>query len=443
MKKLILLLLVSFAMVSSSFAGKIATYPSKPVPLGLGDKLLGTDFDDGKTKNFTLNSLKTLFTGSEVTVVSDLSQLGALVGGFYELTEGTYLFDGDLTFANNIKLTTINGRYLFRGLQANQVITSTAVGNFIDTTTVTGIWLQIENLFFSSTTATNIIRVANGDSLIMNFVLFVSTAKCFTVTDTGFLTIDAFAMVACDDGGTITNVNVQTYQRAQWSSGTDSNGTAFSVSGTGSRLVSNGIECEAKTTEKIWDIDSGYTGSISMTSGAFTDDGGVFFDATGKNQTDTGVKVLNISKVPNSKTIAMWTVQVNTTPTELTQNTWTDFNFNAMAVVLPSNERFTLTNTTTGEVRYDGLEDFEGALICALSGLGEGSSAEYQFRAVVNGLPVGTPVVLSANAIPATMSSTVLLSDVSLVTNDLVRIQVQNVDSDTDFTGKFVTCRVQ
>jgi hypothetical protein len=422
--------------------GKIATYASKPPPLSYADKIIGTNSDDGTTKNFTLTELNSLFTGSNVKVISNLSQLGDLVGGFYELEEGTYLFDGDLTFANNIKLTTINGRYLFRGLQANQVITSTATGNFIDTV-ATGIWLQIENLFFSSATTTNVIRVANADSLIMNFVLFVDTAKCFTATDVGFLTIDAFAMVGCDDGGTITNVDVITMQRPQWSSGTDANGVAFDISGTGSRLVVSGIECEAKTTETIFDIDAAYGGLTSITSGAFTDDGGVFFDATGKNQESVGLRVLNVGGIPDSKSEGMWTVQGNLELTLLSGSNWFDFDFDASVVSTPSNERFTLTNTTTGELRYDGIENFEGALICTISGLGSGSAAEYQFRAVVNGTPLIPISILSANEISGTMSSTTLLADVPLVTNDLVKIQVRNVGSDTDFTGKFVTLLIR
>jgi hypothetical protein len=442
MKKTASIILLLLTLINLSFAGKIGLYPPKLTNIVLDDKLLGTDFSDGSTKNFTLDALKTVFTGSEVKVISDLSQLGPLVGGFYELSEGTYLFDGDFTFANNIKLTTVNGRYLFRGLQANQFITSTATGNFIDTTTVTGIWLQIENLFFSSSTADNVIRFANGDSLIMNFVLFNNTAKCFTITDTSFLTIDAFAMVGCDDGGTITNTDVITMQRPQWSSGTDSGGTAFSISGTGSRLVVSGIECEAKATETIFDIDAGYSGAVSMTSGAFTDDGGVFFDPAGKDQTYINVGVLNISGVPNSKTVGSWTVQDNLAVTALTQNQWTDFDFNALAVTTASNERFTLTNTTTAEIRYDGLQNFEGGLICSISGFGAGSAAEYQFRAVLNGVPLSPISILSANEITGTMSSTTLLVDLSLVTNDLIRIQVRNIDSDSDFTGKFVTTRI-
>jgi hypothetical protein len=230
----------------------------------------------------------------------------------------------------------------------------------------------------------------------------------------------------------------------QWSSGNDASGVAFKISGTGSRLISDGVECEAKATESIFLIDNAYTGVTAMTSGVFTDDGGVFFNASGKNQTLPGVDILNIGGVPNSKAIGSITVQSNGEPTEIANsNEWTDFDFNASAVETSSNERFTLVNTTTGEMRYDGLEDFEGALFCTISGSGSGGASQYQFRAVINGVPLTPISILSANEISGTMSSTALLADIPLETNDTVRIQIQNISNDSDFTGSFVTIRVQ
>ncbi|RLC69244.1 MAG: hypothetical protein DRH97_00095 [Chloroflexi bacterium] len=421
---------------------KIATYASKVPPFSVADKLIGTNSADGKTNNFTLGELDDYF--SVTTIVKEPSDLGDLVGGFYELSSGTYEYVGNQTFPNNIKLIDVGGSYLFRGVQANTTLTATGTGNFIDNLGNAGTWLQIENLFFASSTVTNIINFANGNTLAMDFVLFLAVTKPLTITDSAFLTMNTFGFSGCDDGATITNVNVQTYQRPQWSGGTNSNGVAFRISGTGQRIVSDGIECEAQPTESIWDIDSGYTGLVSMTSGAFTDQGGSFFAAGGKDQTVPGVGVLNIGGVPNSKAIGSITVQNNTQATSIADPTeWTDFNFDALAVVTSSNERFTLTNTTTGELRYDGLEDFEGALFCTISGFGSGGASEYQFRAVKNGVPLAPISILSANEISGTMSSTALLSDIPLVTNDLVRIQVQNISNDSNFTGKFVTIRVQ
>jgi len=424
----------------------ISSYASKPAPLSYLDKLIGTNSDGSSTKNFNLAEINALIAGDTSIVISELSQLGTPVSGYYELTDpGLYKFADDIDFGTNgLKLMTIDGRYVISGNNLN-TLSYSGTDPFIVSNS-TGQILFIDKVQISTPNATAVEMINNtGGSLLFYTPLFVDCQKVADLENLGFLTIEQIAMVDCGDGITCDNVGVIWSLRLQWSLGKDAGGVALTALGASSqRLISIGSETQAAATEAIYDIQATYAGVASLSSGVHTNGTGEFFKTGSKDQTTPGVGVLNIGGVPNSKSIGSWTVQGNLEPTSIADpNEWTNFNFDASVVETSSNERFTITNTTTGELRYDGLKDFEGGLFCTISGFGSGGASEYQFRAVVNGIPLTPISILSANEMTGTMSSTALLSDIPLSTNDLIRIQVQNVSNDSNFTGKFVTARIQ
>lgn len=127
----------------------------------------------------------------------------------------------------------------------------------------------------------------------------------------------------------------------------------------------------------------------------------------------------------------------NATATVITtQNTFVNLDLGSPGAVAAGNiELFTVTNATTGEIRYDGLNpitlNVSGVLIASSSGGGQ----RFNFRALKNGsaLPspdnVDVPIEVGNN-----LSGTALGWAVELVTNDLFRLQVENADGTSNIT---------
>jgi hypothetical protein len=421
---------------------KIATYASKPPPLAYADKIIGTDSTDGSTKNFNLSELNSLFSGSTVKVISELDQLGVPVAGYYQLPAGKYIFDGDIDFGTDgIDLIDIGGKYELIHNNFSQ-ITYTGATPFI-INTGTGVILQWYNGFVSTPNATAI-ALTNANSFINGTVLFVNCKKAGTMDTVDFFTaVDGLPMVACGDGFTLTDVGVSTITRPQWSNGQNLPGAvAFDFEGAASqRVVMSNLEDQTTVNEAFVNVNVNFGGMISIGGGVHTS--GPFFAVGSRDQTDIDINVIGVSGVSNSRTVGSVTVQGNAIETGLTLGNWSDFDFGGLAQTTESNQAFTLMNTTTGEIRIDAPDGLEGSIFASISAVGSGGASLYEFRVVVNGSPVGVPAVVSANEISGTMSATPLLSDVILVQNDLVKLQVRNTASGSGITGSYVTYQVR
>ena len=123
----------------------------------------------------------------------------------------------------------------------------------------------------------------------------------------------------------------------------------------------------------------------------------------------------------------------NTTVTSIgTISTFEDLNLNALAVAGSNIELWSLTDTTTGELTYNGLQDFSGELIASLSCTSTGGVQEFEFRVVVNGAATADAVIASVEMSSSPKIVVALISPISIVTGDTVRLQVQNVDGTSD-----------
>jgi len=134
-------------------------------------------------------------------------------------------------------------------------------------------------------------------------------------------------------------------------------------------------------------------------------------------------------------TVPLGTMNVvgNSTATTIsTQNTYVDFALNALAAVGADNVDFTVTNTTTGEIRYDGTPDVTLVIFGSI-GVSTPGSQNYEIQALKNGSVLPDGIITPVNT-DSTSNSVPFLSTVTLVTNDLIRFQIQNIDGTDDVT---------
>ncbi len=132
-------------------------------------------------------------------------------------------------------------------------------------------------------------------------------------------------------------------------------------------------------------------------------------------------------KIPNIGSMA---VGGNTAITAvLVINTFYDLNLGGAAVEASDIAQWTLTNTTTGELRYDGVATVHLTCTGLISAFSSGGTQRFNFRLLKNGSPLPAPDDID---IPIELKSNIaaspMLWPLSVSTGDLFRLQVENAD---------------
>ena len=164
-------------------------------------------------------------------------------------------------------------------------------------------------------------------------------------------------------------------------------------------------------------------------------------DATGtvtsvvQTQKTVGVNSLGNGAQANSKAIGSWFIVGNAALTTIvTQNVFVDLNLAAGAISGSNIERWTLTDTTTGELRYDGDRPFSGQLVANVSAKKTGAAIRlYHLRAVKNGVELPDPIRASFE-VKETELATGLIVPIEAVNGDTIRLQLANQDATDDVT---------
>lgn len=179
------------------------------------------------------------------------------------------------------------------------------------------------------------------------------------------------------------------------------------------------------------DMDEGTLNVLAANGYKYTKVVGVSFTAMSAGERT----VVDDADVQGQKGRALCSVVVsgNTVVTPISAvDTWVNLELDSLAVAGSNIDLWGSVDSTTGEVTYTGLADFNGELRATLSVLGSGGNQNFQFRAVVNGSPLGDVIVSSADLSSALVVEMPLIASIQCVTNDLVRIQVQNTSGTSD-----------
>ncbi len=179
--------------------------------------------------------------------------------------------------------------------------------------------------------------------------------------------------------------------------------------------------------ESIFDFDSGLVSPIVIAATNLSSADGDFYEPGGLDQTSIYVTSSNNAGSPDSKNIGSYVNKGNVTLTTIsTINTWTDLNLGT--VTAGSNiEQWTITNTTTGEMRYDGVNDFQGVLTAVIN-IQPNINNRFRLRFVVNGAVTSDDVEILFEASTAGGANPVIPIPVNIPLivsqNDLVRPQI-------------------
>jgi hypothetical protein len=164
--------------------------------------------------------------------------------------------------------------------------------------------------------------------------------------------------------------------------------------------------------------------------------------------TQKSLKVISTANsfIPDSKIIGSSYIKSNAAVTSApTSGTFYDVNFNAGLLTGSNIERFTLTNTTTGELRYDGEFEFNGVIRVSLSALSTGGDRVFHFRFVKDsgaGFAVLPDDMITSVEIGANVGSASLTVPITMNKNDIIKPQVTRVDGNSTVTVRQYSCNV-
>lgn len=116
-----------------------------------------------------------------------------------------------------------------------------------------------------------------------------------------------------------------------------------------------------------------------------------------------------------------------------TQGVFVDLNLDASAEEGSNINLWSVTNTTTGELTYNGLAPFDGSIIATIASISAGGVNEFHFRTVKNGSPL-IDNILAGREIGNVSASITLLAPICVDPNDTIRIQVSNEDGTSNIS---------
>lgn len=384
---------------------------------------------------------------TETVIVKAESDLPVPSGGVIQLENKEYIFSGIVSIANALNFPATGGCFLTGENHINDGINYTGSVDLFTGTGFTAGFAVMENLLIKAPTGTvyNVIAGSNAFMLAV-FCVFNDVSSMGNVSNCG-CTFMFSSVTDYGDGIQLTSNAGATVGRMFFDQGKNSaNSDMVKISGTHKTIqINSNFFVTAGANERVFNIEasSTTTGAIAVGNAIDTVAGGTAFRSGSKNETDVSWQYQANSNLGPSRTIGGYLVKNNAAATVITtQNVWTDLNLNALAIALSTEERFTLTNTTTGEFRYDGLEAFRGLGITTLSCVATASAQEYHFRFIKNGA-VTADAAESVRDIATDTGEITVMSPLSLVTNDLVRIQVLNADGTDNITVQFATVNIQ
>ena len=385
--------------------------------------------------------------GAVDTEVFSASDFPAPVSGVITLPSGVYRIEAPIILADRIEIA-VGAAVRFVSDHSSYTLTYTGVDTFISTNggpaeevrfisiriILTGVGATALNLdagiqeFISA----GFTSQASGQSIgslgtaaqpftfvLLSSVLFQGFATGLSVLKAARFAIEDVAIISAISGS----------------------GTLLTIGPDVEVTVLEGMEMTAGALESALFIDPTTTGRVDLHAielrSAFA-----FFAPGSLDEKDPRVELTDSTGQKPSMNIGSVIVNANLVPTDIvTIDTWTDLNLGGLAVAGSNIELWDSVDADTGELRYIGLEPFFGTLTAVFSLVTVGGAREFHFRVVKNGAPLPDGVI-AARQVGTVIGSATLQAPVTVVTDDLIRVQVQNVDNFSDVEIRYFSLSI-
>ena len=290
-------------------------------------------------------------------------------------------------------------------------------------------------------------KILLKNTIVRNFAYGVGTiagVKSYTEDSTQIINNQAVSGLSLTDVENIRFINGCVFDPD------DEATSSITVLGSNSFFVMTDIQATIQPHMSLLNlIPTVPTGPIQITNNTFVIKellspiriGKVFADGS-LSERSPGVKVRNNIGQRDGRAVGFVDQRANLVNTNITtKNVYTDLDLGGVPTGT-NIERFEISNTTTGELKYLGIEPFEGTVRVSMTCSSLAGSQEFVFRVVKNGLQV-SGIIESATTLGLQSRSLSLSVPIKLETNDLVRLQVKNVDGTSDVLVSYISIDIQ
>lgn len=411
----------------------------------------------GTTGKLLKDSSELLFDGTDVTLAGKIlarkavnvtevfsaSDLPAPSGGVITLPDGVYVLKNDIVLANPLKVAAA----------ATVEITSAGAGTSI-VYTGTGPFFQSDPtaLFFLITTLVLVLTANNvelfdtdGPSILLDRAVVVFTGSGgslgTSINHELAFSIRSSRISGFEEGLTVFGSLIFSLINVAFESPVVGSTPLLSVNGGTTTMECDNLSINANVGDEIFYIDPVFAGfaTINRISNI---NGSDFFAVGSLNETNPRVVVADSPPQKASMNIGFVTASGVAVETVIsTIGVYVDLNLDFSAVPGSSIELWSVTDTDTGEITYNGLDPFNGSIIATLTASSLGAADEFNFRAVKNGSPL-IDDIMAGREIGNIAVSITLLAPVTADPGDTIRLQVANVDSTSNVTIRQISIQV-
>lgn len=158
------------------------------------------------------------------------------------------------------------------------------------------------------------------------------------------------------------------------------------------------------------------------------------WDTSSLNESSKYVEASGNGSQRDSKKLASVFISGNLTATSITGiGTYDPLNL-VSASIGQANEEFVMVDAATGEVRYDGVNPFEGTVQASISALKAGGAVTYRFRIFKTVGSVALDAITVSRGVTTTVGSITLVSSISMQPGDQFRCEVESLGATNDLT---------
>ena len=178
------------------------------------------------------------------------------------------------------------------------------------------------------------------------------------------------------------------------------------------------------STETLFDFDTSIVAPSRISIISCRSNDGTFYDPTGLDQTSILVTASD-NDSPDSMTIGGWFINGNGNVTDIvTAGVFVPFNLDT-AIAYAENERFTLSDATTGELTFDGLKEATVSITGSLDLItGDAAAKTYNFKGQIDRGEIDTAAVDAAGTGYTDNDSVTLTGQTSGATNATATLSV-------------------
>lgn len=254
-----------------------------------------------------------------------------------------------------------------------------------------------------------------------------------SITNVPTITFDTVFPVDYLTGLTVNSLAFSSvkYMSGGWA--TTSNATALTINLADNQLFTMGYQesITSGPTHKVLNLVRGLASGFVINVSHVNKGSGDLLASGSVNEQDIESQFFHNPGHTDSQSIGSWFTVDNSDVTSITgPGTLDDIDFGIVEAG-KNLERWTVMDTATGELRYDGLEDFSGELEVSFGGKKSGGSVEFDFsliKSVDNASPLD-PIqgVITRVEFQTVHKNGVLFVPVTAVTNDQIKLQVEQV----------------